>query len=68
MKLDGLSASRIADELNGLGVLSPLEYKRSVGDAITHKELVDARIDKVYVFPGKRIEIVWKIADFTAVG
>ena len=31
MKLDGISAVKIADELNGLGVLSPLEYKRVNG-------------------------------------
>jgi DNA invertase Pin-like site-specific DNA recombinase len=31
MKLDGYSAARIADTLNGNGVLSPLEYKKDRG-------------------------------------
>ena len=31
MKIDGMSAARIADTLNGLGVLSPLEYKKDRG-------------------------------------
>jgi DNA invertase Pin-like site-specific DNA recombinase len=31
MKLGGVSAARIADELNQLGVLSPMEYKKSKG-------------------------------------
>ena len=28
---DGMSICKIADELNGLGILSPMEYKRSLG-------------------------------------
>jgi hypothetical protein len=39
--------------------------KRVVDETAPHKELVDALVDKVNVFPDKRIEIVWKIADFT---
>ena len=31
MRLDGYSASRIANELNKMGILSPLEYKRANG-------------------------------------
>jgi len=42
--------------------------KRVIGDMIPLKEVVDALVDKVYVFPDKRIEIVWKIGDFTAIG
>jgi DNA invertase Pin-like site-specific DNA recombinase len=34
--------------------------------AITPRELVETLIDKVRVFPGNRIEIQWKIADFAA--
>jgi hypothetical protein len=30
------------------------------------RALVDALIDKVRVFPGNRIEIEWKVADFTS--
>ena len=32
-KLDGLSQQGIADRLNQMGVLSPLEYKKSIGQA-----------------------------------
>lgn len=31
MKINGVSAKKIADELNHLGVLSPIEYKKSKG-------------------------------------
>lgn len=31
MKIEGLSASKIADELNGMSVLSPIEYKKANG-------------------------------------
>lgn len=31
-KLDGMSAQAIAQRLNGFGVLSPMEYKRSLGE------------------------------------
>ena len=40
--------------------------KRFLDEAIPHKEIVDALIDKVLVFPDKRIEILWKVSDFTA--
>jgi hypothetical protein len=42
--------------------------ERAVSDTISHKELISALIEKVLVFPGNRIEIVWKIADFTVAG
>jgi hypothetical protein len=38
---------------------------QAVSGTIPHRELVDALIDKVYVFPDKRIEIAWEIEDFT---
>lgn len=31
MKLDGISAAKIAEELNNLGILSPIEYKKDRG-------------------------------------
>ncbi len=31
MKIEGISAAKIADELNRLGVLSPIEYKKNKG-------------------------------------
>ncbi|GHU90543.1 hypothetical protein FACS1894202_10500 [Clostridia bacterium] len=37
---------------------------QAVAETMPHKELVDALIEKVCVFPDRRIEIVWKIADF----
>jgi hypothetical protein len=38
--------------------------KRAVEGAMPHKELVDALVEQVLVFPDKRIEIVWEIEDF----
>jgi DNA invertase Pin-like site-specific DNA recombinase len=38
--------------------------KQAVGETIPHRELVDALIEKVRVFPDKRIEIEWKYTDF----
>jgi DNA invertase Pin-like site-specific DNA recombinase len=40
--------------------------KRIASGTMPHKEIVDTLVEKIYVFPDKRIEIVWKIADFTA--
>jgi hypothetical protein len=37
--------------------------KRTAGETIPYKELINTLIDKVYVFPNKHIEIVWKITD-----
>ena len=31
MKIEGMSASKIADEINRLGILSPIEYKKNKG-------------------------------------
>ncbi len=39
--------------------------KRTADETIPYKELINALIDKIYVYPNKNIEIVWKIADFT---
>jgi hypothetical protein len=39
--------------------------KRTVEETIPYKEVINALIDKIYVYPNKNIEIVWKIADFT---
>ena len=37
-----------------------------MGESLSHKDVVDALIDKIHVFPGNHIEIRWKVADFTA--
>ena len=39
--------------------------KNVLSEAATPREIVETLIDKVLVFPGKRVEIKWKIADFT---
>jgi hypothetical protein len=39
--------------------------KRTAEETIPYKEVINALIDKIYVYPDKNIEIVWKIADFT---
>jgi len=41
--------------------------KQVLEGAATPREIVETLIDKVHVFPEKRIEIKWKIADFTQV-
>ena len=40
--------------------------EQALGETANYKEIVDTLIEKVYVFPDNRIEIVWKIADFAA--
>lgn len=40
--------------------------KRSLDEFVPHKEIVDALVDKILLFPDKRIEIVWKVSDFAA--
>ena len=44
------------------------EVKRLAGIAVGEdklsRSLVDLLIDKVYVYPGNRVEIVWKVKDF----
>ena len=41
--------------------------KHVMSEAATPKEIVDTLIEKVLVFPGNKIEIQWKIADFAAI-
>jgi len=38
--------------------------KEVVDEKLTPRELVETLIDKVLVFPGDRLGIQWKIADF----
>ncbi|GHV33059.1 hypothetical protein FACS18949_06030 [Clostridia bacterium] len=46
------------------------ELRSLAGTAVSESKLtrplVDALIDKVYVYPGNRVEIIWKSADFAA--
>ena len=38
--------------------------KQAISESASAKEIVDALIERVLVFPGDRIEIQWKVADF----
>jgi hypothetical protein len=38
--------------------------KDALSGTANHKDLVDALVEKVFVFPGNHIEIHWKFADF----
>ena len=38
--------------------------KEIVNETATHREIVEALIDKIHVFPGNNIEIHWKVANF----
>jgi hypothetical protein len=39
--------------------------KEALSETATPKDVVDALIEKIHVFPGNRLEIHWKFADFT---
>jgi hypothetical protein len=53
-----MSAAKASDgELRTLAGAVTAEHKLT-------RTLVDALIDKVYVYPGSRVEIMWKFADF----
>ena len=49
------------------GILSANIAKSVLSEAVTPREIVETLVDKVLVYPGKRIDIKWKIADFTKV-
>jgi DNA invertase Pin-like site-specific DNA recombinase len=40
---------------------------RVLGDTLTPRELVETLVEKILVFPGNRVEIQWKIADFAII-
>lgn len=48
------------------GLKSAELAKHVLSDAATPRELVEALVDKVFVFPGNKIEIRWKVADFAS--
>jgi hypothetical protein len=67
---------RIADNLNAettaisAAKSSDDEIRKLAETALVDKKLtrplVDLLIDKVFVYPGNRVEILWKVADFAA--
>ncbi len=38
----------------------------ALGSDKLNRQLVDLLIDKVYIYPESKIEILWKVADFAA--
>jgi DNA invertase Pin-like site-specific DNA recombinase len=42
--------------------------RHTLSDLATPREIVETLVDKILVFPGKRIEVLWKIADFAKLG
>jgi len=42
--------------------------KSAVSETANNRELVEALIKSVRVYPGKRIDIDWKISDFGIMG
>ena len=43
------------------------DHARAVlGESTTPRELVDALVEKVHVFPDNNIEIAWKVVGFSA--
>lgn len=39
--------------------------KNALTESAAPREIVEKLIDKIFVFPGNRLEIHWKVADFT---
>jgi DNA invertase Pin-like site-specific DNA recombinase len=61
-----LAAMKSEMEYVRIGAYSIAAAKKAVDESATPRELVEALIDSVRVYPGKRIDINWKIADFVA--
>jgi hypothetical protein len=40
--------------------------KTVVNESLSQREVINTLIDKILVFPGNRLEIQWKVSDFTA--
>ena len=51
MRLDGSSASRIANELNRLGILSPLAYKKNCGLPYARNGYADKEVNAWRILP-----------------
>jgi hypothetical protein len=41
--------------------------KEALDAAASPQDIVNALVDKIHVFPGNRIEIRWKFANFAAI-
>ena len=57
----GLSIANCETRVNQ-GVMAVA--KKVASESTSPRELVEALIDKVYVSPGNRIEVLWRISDF----
>ena len=55
-KIDGLSPEMIAKRLNDMGILSPMEYKRSCGIKFRPKDVSQSGWNHITVMP--RLEVV----------
>jgi hypothetical protein len=49
------------------GHKSAVIAKKVLNGATNNREIVEMLIDKVWVFPGNKIEVLWKVADFAVV-
>jgi hypothetical protein len=63
-----IAVTRQAERDRQAGVKTAALAKDVVSETLSPRELVETLIDKILVFPGDRIEIQWKIADFSIVG
>jgi DNA invertase Pin-like site-specific DNA recombinase len=59
-----ISVARQAERDRQSGVKAAALAKEILDEKLTPRELVETLIDKILVFPGDRLEIQWKIADF----
>ena len=60
-----ISVLRQAERNKQAGKKTAAIAKHALSETTTPREIVETLIDKVLVYPGKRIEIQWEIADFT---
>jgi DNA invertase Pin-like site-specific DNA recombinase len=62
-----IAVSRQAERDRQSGVKTAALAKEVISESLTPRELVETLIDKVLVFPGDRLEIQWRVADFSMI-
>jgi DNA invertase Pin-like site-specific DNA recombinase len=67
-KLKNMVAAIRQSEIDSQSMKNTADQAKAVlGDALTPREIVDALIEKVHVFPNDHIEISWKVFGFAVV-
>ncbi|GHV48830.1 hypothetical protein FACS189499_09070 [Clostridia bacterium] len=63
-----IAISKQAERDRLSGVKTNTIAKDVLSETLTNREIIETLIDKIKVFPGDKLEIMWKIADFGVVG